>query len=289
VTLVSPGTEVNGYFEEEHPEPKLGGYAAIVEVTAAGEAVEDVRVGQRIFCMGQHQSWQRFRRTDVVVVPAELKPEVAAFCRLMGVSWATLITTAARPADRVLVTGLGLVGNLAGQIFQSAGYRVTAVDPVEGRRKLASAVGLRDVRASAAGEQDLVNKIALAVECSGHEQAVLDCCRIVRKRGEVSMVGAPWKQRADVTAFEVLKEVFFRYVVLRSGWEWELPMRPVEFREGSIFGDYASALDWLVKGWVKTDGLYRVSPPTNPQEVYEKMGRQEGEYLSVVFDWRGVK
>jgi hypothetical protein len=102
------------------------------------------------------------------------------------------------------------------------------------------------------------------------------------------MVGAPWKKRTEVSAFEVLKEVFFRYVVLRIGWELELPMRPTEFREGSTFGDYASALAWLADGRVKAEGLYRVSPPTDPQAVYEKMEQQEGEYLSMVFDWRGI-
>jgi threonine dehydrogenase-like Zn-dependent dehydrogenase len=257
-------------------------------VAAVGDGVKDVRAGQIVFFMGQHKSWQRFKRSEMVFVPNGLKPEAAAFCRLMGVSWATLITTSARPADKVLVTGLGLVGNLAAQIFQAAGYRVTAVDPVEGRRKLASMIGLRDVRSSAAGQKDLENVIALAVECSGHEQAVLDCCRIVRKRGEVSMVGAPWKKRTDIFAFDVLKEIFFRYVTLRSGWEWELPMRPAEFREGSTFGDYASALAWLADGRVKAEGLYRVSPPTDPQTVYETMEQQNGEYLSVVFDWRQV-
>ncbi len=131
------------------------------------------------------------------------------FCRLMGVSWTTLVTTTARPPDPVVVTGLGPVGNLAAQIFQAAGYAVTAVDPVASRRTLAKQVGLTDVQ-----ETVPAIEVALAVECSGHEQAVLDCCQHVRKRGEVVLVGVPWRKRSELSAFDLLHAVFHRYAVL---------------------------------------------------------------------------
>jgi threonine dehydrogenase-like Zn-dependent dehydrogenase len=92
--------------------------------------------------------------------------------------------------------------------------------------------------------------------------------------------------RTDLLAFEILKEVFFRYVTLRSGWEWELPLRPEAFREGSTFGDYANGLQWLLDGRVKVEGLYRVEKPEAAQGVYEEMAKQEGSVLTVVFDWR---
>ena len=288
VTVVSPGMEVNGYFEDPRDKPEVGGYAAIIEVTALGQAVKDVRIGEHVFCMGRHAAWQRFPRAEVVPVPEGLKPQSAVFCRLMGVSWATLVTTKARPADRVVVTGLGLVGNLAAQIFQSAGYRVTAVDPLEGRRKLALHAGVKDVRESAGNDAKLAGRVKLAIECSGHEQAVLDCCRLVAKGGEVSMVGAPWKRRTDVMAFDLLKEIFNRYVILRSGWEWELPRREADFREGSTFGDFASALRWLADGRINVDGLYRMVRPHDSQWVYEQLAQHGGDELTVQFDWRNM-
>ena len=61
-----------------------------------------------------------------------------------------------------------------------------------------------------------------------------------------------------------------------------------EFREGSNFGDYAAALDWLLSGRVKVDGLYRTEIPANAQAVYEEMAKQEGDVQSVIFNWRGI-
>lgn len=293
-SLISPGTEIShayGGFEGSKAKyPTLSGYATIMEVDAVGATVKDLKPGDRVFRMGPHASRQRGWRGDLLPVPAGLAAERAVFARLMGVTWSTLVTTAARPADRVLVTGLGPVGNLGAQIFQAAGYRVTAVDPVESRRETARRAGIEDVRpAVPLDDAALAGQVALALECSGHEQAVLDACKIVRKRGEVVMVGVPWRKRADLQAFDLLHAVFHRYVVLRSGWEWELPIHPTDFKVGSIMGDIAGALDWLARGRIKVDGLYELMKPADCQTAYQNLLHQRGSALSVVFDWASLR
>jgi threonine dehydrogenase-like Zn-dependent dehydrogenase len=200
----------------------------------------------------------------------------------MGVSWTTLTTTTARPTDHVLIMGLGIVGNLAAQLFQSAGYNVTAVDPAESRRTIAQRSGIIDIRTACPVEDPT---FALAIDCSGHEQAVLDACKVVRKGGEVVLLGVPWKKRTDVSAFDILHVVFHKYVVLRSGWEWSLPRTSRDFSPGSIFGNFASAMCWLATGRVKAQGLYKIARPSEAQAAYNDLLQQRGEHLSTVFDW----
>jgi NADPH:quinone reductase-like Zn-dependent oxidoreductase len=157
VSLISPGTETScSGFHLAAERPRVGGYAAVFEIAAVGAAVRGWAVGQRALCFGPHASWQRRAESDLVAVPEDLPVDQAPFARLMGVGWSTLTTTTARPPDRVLVLGLGLVGNLAAQLFQAAGYVVTAVDPNASRRQLAERCGIGDVRPSAAGQGDLV-------------------------------------------------------------------------------------------------------------------------------------
>ena len=223
VTLISAGTEINGNFDVDRTAPWVGGYAVVFEVTGVGNSVTDLWPGQHVLAMGPHAAWQRMCREDVVPLPSGLSPVTAVFARLMSITWTTLTTTSARPPDRVLIAGLGLVGNLAAQIFRSAGYRVVAVDSLDRRRQFALSVGIDDVRAAIANEKDLIDSISLAMECSGNEQATLDCCRVVRKGGEVVLVGVPWRKRTDLPAFDLLHAVFHRYIRLRSGWEWEIP------------------------------------------------------------------
>jgi threonine dehydrogenase-like Zn-dependent dehydrogenase len=286
-SLVSAGTELAGAYQGSSF-PAWPGYAAVFEVEAVGSEVADLRVGERAFCMGPHRSYQRLAREGALPVPDGLAPEQAVFARMMSVSMSTLTTTTARPPAPVLVTGLGLVGHLAAKIFASCGYEVTACDPSASRRQMAEASGLRRVLAAVPLEEPgFSGEVALALECSGHEQGALDGCRVVRKRGEVVLIGAPWQRRTELFAHELLHAVFHRYVTLRSGWEWELPLHPTEFRPGSIYGSLAAALRWLAEGRVPVAGLYERLPPGEAQRAYQDLMHQRLPRLAVVFDWSG--
>ena len=285
VTLISPGTELGAFYRVARG-PSVGGYAAVARVDEVGSAVAGFGPGDLVLCLGPHCSHQRFHRSEAVPLPSGLAPQTAVFARMMGVTMSTLTTTVARPPERVVVTGLGVVGNLGAQIFQSCGYRVTACDPLEDRRNLALACGVRDVRpAVPLDDASLRGRVALVLECSGHEQAVLDGCRIARKRGEVVLVGVPWEKRTNIAAHEIIHEVFHRYAVLRSGWEWEVPRQPTDFMAGSIFGNYAAALEWLAQGRVRVDGLYEVVAPRQCQEAYRNLDERRCRALTLLFDW----
>lgn len=281
-TAVSPGTELNCAYQGDSF-PAGVGYAAVFSVAERGNAVTDLIPGDAVFCMGPHRSWQRFPRCEVVPVPAGLTPEQAALARLVGISMSTLTTTAARPPERVLVTGLGIVGNLAAQVFASCGYEVTGVDPVASRRKLLERLG---IRSEAAIPPDL-RGVGLVLECSGNESVVIGACKAVRKRGEVVLVGVPWRQASDRSAHELAHAVFHHYAVLRSGWEWEVPRQPTDFMVNSLFGNFAAALEWLRNGRIRTDGLYAKLAPEQAQEAYEGLLSYEQPHLTVVFDWSG--
>jgi len=284
-TVVSAGTELASCYLAG-TFPRTPGYAAVFEAREIGSEVADVEPGDRLFCMGGHRSYQRVSRADAVRVPDGLPAAVAVFARMMGISMSTLTTTAARPPDRVLVTGLGLVGNLAARIFARCGYAVAAVDPLEPRRQLAQDAGIGTVLpAVPLDDARFAGTIALAVECSGHEQATLDACRIVRKRGEVVLVGVPWERRTDLTAHDLLHAVFHQYAVVRSGWEWELPRHPADFRGNSMFDNFAAALRWLAEGSIRVDGLAVARPPREAQAAYQDILHRRGPALTTVFDW----
>jgi threonine dehydrogenase-like Zn-dependent dehydrogenase len=286
-TLISPGTELANYTGLGGQFPIRPGYAAAFRVEEVGSGVHDLPVGSAAFCMGPHAAHQRFPRRSVVPLPAGLDPQIATFARLISVSMSTLSTTLIRPPAPVIVTGLGPVGHLAAQLFAACGYRVTGCDPVESRRKLLAAKGVEALAAlplDQAGYQDLVE---LVVECSGHEEAALGACKLVRKRGEVVLVGAPWKKRSEALAHDLLHPVFFRFVTLRSGWEWELALHPTDFRANSIFGNLAGALEWLQQGKVQVEGLYQLAKPDQAQEVFQNLLHRRGDHLTAVFAWHG--
>ncbi len=284
-SLISAGTEL-GYGYQGEKFPIRTGYAAVFRVEEIGEGVENIQIGDIVLAMGEHRSHQVHPATDVYKVPTGLSPQDATFARLMGVSMSTLTTTTARPAERVLVTGLGPVGHLAAQLFQACGYDVLAFDPDAGRRELAQKGGITQVCAQMPLEDPhWGQKVALIIECSGHEGATLDGCRMVKPRGEVVLIGVPWRQRTQIFAHELLNVIFHRYAVVRSGWEWEVPRRATDFRVGSIDANLQAALKWLGEKKINVSGLYSIYNPRDCQNAYQALLKAEEKSLAIVFDW----
>jgi threonine dehydrogenase-like Zn-dependent dehydrogenase len=282
-SLISAGTELNMQYTAR-AFPANPGYAAAGRVERVGAGVSDLSPGDYVLCMGHHQSRSQHPRAKVVKLPPDLDPKLAPFARLMGVSWATLSTTRARPPADVMITGLGPVGHLAAQMFRASGYRVAAIDPDKNRRRWLTDKGFGDVHEQAPKDA----APSLVVECSGHEQAVLDACRTVGKGGEVVLVGVPWRKQTELSAHAVFHEVFHRYVHLRSGWEWELPLYADKLVGASTFGNFEGALKWLAERRVDVTDLYEMVSPVEAQRVYQDLLHQRAERLAVMFDWTAL-
>ena len=124
-------------------------------------------------------------------------------------------------------------------------YRVTAATPSR-NAETAVASGLVDVRAAVPSDDpEMAGKVSLVLECSAHEQAVLDGIGVLEKRGELVQVGVPMSRKTEIYAQEILNKMFRQHVVLRSGSEWEVPKQPTPFRHNSCYGNMAAAMDWL--------------------------------------------
>lgn len=285
-SAVSPGTEIGWAFGGNDPShlPCYPGYAVAMRLTQVG-AESGFAVGDVVYCSANHRSHVRCKANEAWHIPAGLSPADATIARLAAVSWSTLTTTSARPPDRVVVTGLGIVGNLAAQNFAAAGYRVLACDPLVGRRALLDGLGIETRACLPLDDQTWANQTSLVIDCSGHEAAVLDACKLVRKGGEVVLVGVPWTKRTELSAFDLLHAVFHRYVNLRSGWEWQVPGEPSDFRSGSIRANLEAALHGLALGRLRTTGLYRIADPRTPEPAYLELMGPGGGPLTAVFDW----
>ena len=286
VTLISAGTETTGSYSSEGSFPRGSGYAGVFAAEAVGSDVEDIKVGDCVFCMGNHRSYQRVKRDAAVPLPEGLAPETGVFARLMNVSMTTLTTTTARPPERVVVTGLGIVGNLAAQNFTHAGYEVFACEPIESRRAVAIECGLKNVLPGVPVDApDIAGTVGLVVDCSGHEQAVLDGCNVVRKKGEVVLIATPWRRYTEMYAHTILHAIFHKYVVVRSGWEWELPHQPTEFRTNSIHGNLNAGVRWLAEGRISVAPLATKISPRNAQTAYQNLLHKRNVRLTYLFDW----
>jgi threonine dehydrogenase-like Zn-dependent dehydrogenase len=293
VSLVSSGTETVGVYAGEHYQftaesyPCVPGYANVFRVEAVGSDVRDIVPGDVAIAAHQHRSSVRTNHSAAVVIPEGLSPEVAVFARIAKIAWPVLAFSGTRPPEKAVVTGLGAVGLMASQLCQAFGYETIACEPRDRRRQIAEKHDIRTVLPSVPlDDEGLCKHVGLGLECSGHEQAALDICNVLRPFGELFLVGVPWVARTNLLAQKVLHSVFYNFVTVRSGWEVKPPNPPEVHGHRS---HVRQALRWLAEGRIKVDEtVYRRMSPRDAQEAYEDIYQNRLEALTVMFDWRDL-
>ncbi len=158
--LISPGTELAGVrYRREKPEPARRpsrlGYGSAGVVVEVGPGCRDVTAGLRVACMGAgyalHASHAVVPVNLTLPVPEGQSFEEAAFAHLAGTALHAVRRADLQFGHNVAVLGLGIIGQLAGQLARACGAHVMGVDRLALRLGLARRCRL-DLAVDAAGE-----------------------------------------------------------------------------------------------------------------------------------------
>jgi len=153
-SLVSPGTELGGWRQladqltspEPLDEPRPFGYANAGIVREVGEGVEGLAVGDRIACMGagyaQHSDWAVMPHNLCVKIPTSVTFAQGSYAHLAATSLMALRRGEPEFGESVAIVGLGIVGQLAAQLYKLAGNFVIGWDTILMRNEIAAANGI---------------------------------------------------------------------------------------------------------------------------------------------------
>ena len=120
-------------------------------------------------------------------VPDAMSSEAAALAETLAVAVRALRRGRLRTGERVAVVGAGAVGLMTLQAAVAGGAStVSVIEPLPGRRRLASALGAEKTYAP---EEATEIGADLVVECSGGTHAIETAIRAARKGGRVVLVG----------------------------------------------------------------------------------------------------
>jgi predicted dehydrogenase/threonine dehydrogenase-like Zn-dependent dehydrogenase len=124
----------------------LLGYSAAGEVIEVGSAVADIRPGQLVATGGagkaSHAQLQAVPGLLCAVLPAGVAPQDAAFTTVASIALHGLRLAEVGPGAKVVVSGLGLVGQLAARLALAAGCDVAGIDPAPHARSAAAGAGI---------------------------------------------------------------------------------------------------------------------------------------------------
>ena len=301
-TFISSGTELANYTGRE---PKVfqkgawcaypwrSGYANVGIVRDVGANVTRAKPGDRVFTYGRHASIIRYSQDRLIVPIGEsVEPGVVAASRMAGVAMTSIIVAEIETNARVIVFGLGLVGNLAAQMFQIHGCRVIGVDPVAERRKLAERCGIEqtvggDVDEVQAQLQDLTNGELghITVDAVGHSSVVMQALRATTSHGQLVILGSPRVSvHGDLT--ELLSDTHLRWITIRGALEWCVPMYPGTGNRVSQYSKQQTIFDWMARGQLDVESL--ISHRLKPEQIkraYDGLLNEPDTYTGVVLNW----
>ncbi|MDE2768539.1 MAG: zinc-binding dehydrogenase [Chloroflexota bacterium] len=292
-TGLDPGVNVPGSWNHFPARP---GYANCGRVIELGSDVESLTVGDRVFTQRKHVSHHLVPVDDpntiVVPVPEDVPSDLAAAVRMGMVAITAPQVADNHVNDWVVVFGLGLVGNLAAQLFQLDGARVIGVDPVLARRQLAHRVGIQrvigeDMSTIVDQLRDLTGGGAqTVVEAVGHAGVAQTAIHAAAPYGELILLGSP---RAPVTADlnDFLQPVHKSWVTIKGALEHRVPVNPARGHPLSIAGNARTILNLVAYGRLRLAELisHRL-PASRIAAAYDGLLNQPNEYWGVALDWR---
>ncbi|NLF39714.1 zinc-binding alcohol dehydrogenase [bacterium] len=299
-TLVSAGTELSALHGRGAAVtyPRRTGYAAVGRIVAKGAAVDDFREGDRVFYAGKHCSAQRFLHGQdhewgrLYPCPPGIPAADAPFGCLGRIALTAPAITQLDLGDTVAVFGLGLVGNLAAQLYQQRGARVIGLDPVRKRCEIARACGIDTVldvppRQQVEAVKDLTNGAGaqVTVDAAGHSSVITSCVKAAALCGQVVLLGTP---RVPVTmeATEMFNDIHTRCLRMLGAHMWQFPAHDLRGAKQTVASLYRTVFDLIGTGRLKTGPLRsHFVTPAHAAEMYDGLERKQEEYWGVVFDW----
>jgi polar amino acid transport system substrate-binding protein len=174
------------------------GYSLAGTVAEAGPD-SGVQPGDRVACAGaaiaNHADYNAVPRNLMVRIPAGVSDEDASFVTLGAIALQGVRVANPTLGERVIVTGLGLIGLLTVQLLKANGCRVLGFDPNSGRAALALQLGAdqavsEGLEAATAAFTGGHGADAVIVTASTKSSApVNQAAEISRMKGRVVVVG----------------------------------------------------------------------------------------------------
>ncbi len=299
-TVVSAGTEIANFIGLPNTSgefPWYPGYCGAGRVTAVGEGVESLTIGDRVITdWGGHRSHMvRHASSFTKIVDDRVDSLDAAFAVIASFSFLGVRKLKIELGESVMIAGQGILGVFALQIARLSGaIPVLVADFDPKRRELALRLGADC--AFDPGEKEYVGKIMDAtegkgvnavVEVTGVAAALQQALEYVAWQGRISLLGCT---RVSDASIDYYKYVHRRGISLIGAHTFARPKMESQSGQWTERDDYCAFLKLVAAGRMHVRPLIsEVISPERAPALYELLAKEKNPPLGIVIDWRGQR
>lgn len=301
-TLVSTGTEL-AYLTGKHheiqsgkrsfPMGASGAYSMVGEIIEVGGDVTGWSVGQRVMAMAGHASVVNVTPDRLVRVPESIPSDQASFAIVGSIALHGVRMAGIGIGHSVLVTGLGLIGQLTVQLAKIAGAsQVLVSDPSEARVNLAVKLGATaghiagsvPLKKRLEGDLSRIFSVGLhhAIETSGAAAALCETMECLNPEGRISLLGCSH----DPITLDLYTHLQRKQLRLIGAYQPRCPETPTAEYPWSQKINRQLILDWIAAGRLDVASLLNnAASPENVREMYLNLIEQDAAVAGGI-DWR---
>lgn len=274
---ITNGTEHNdlvggNYAHPDQALPAGWGYQHVGQVIETGPDVAALAVGDLLYINADHMEYVVAREDGLLIqLPEDVDPRHAALFGMSSVAMRSCRHADLRMGERVLIVGQGFIGQMAAQIANVMGARVTACDINPRRLEQTRMIGAAAEVFNVAGdgwERHIADRTFDAlIDVAGVEGMEDQLIRALRSRGRLLLIAGRFH----------VKYTF------NLGQAHEITIRQ---NTGYDRDDLANLCRLLRRGLVDIAPLLQdVVPVTDARRIYETLRDHPHELSGTVFVW----
>lgn len=274
--------------------PRTSGYSSAGVVVAVGEAVRDLKVGDRVaMSWSCHSEINVLRRSLVFKIDDNVSFSAAALCHIGTFPLAAIRKTKLEMGESMMVMGLGVLGLWAVSLARIAGaVPVIAVDPVKERREKALSLGAD--YAFDPTEADFVQKVK-AVTGGGVKTVIevtglgigldqsLDC---MARFGRIALLGCTRNKEFHIDYY---RKVHGPGITMIGAHTDARPRQESSSGWFTAKDDTETIIKLIACGRIAPDKMVdEVFSPTDCGEIYRRLCTERDFPAVAQFDWTKI-
>ncbi|MGZ9587374.1 zinc-dependent alcohol dehydrogenase [Paenibacillus marinisediminis] len=299
-SAISAGTEMT-LQKNAGAEPLALGYSAAGIVREVGAGVSHVHVGQRVACYGapfvKHAEYLVVPKHLITPIPDHVDLREAAFVGLGAIAIHALRQSHMQFGEKVVVVGLGILGNIICQIANAAAYHTFGIDLLPERCTKLKELGIEEAYCSTKELEAAIGKEGadtVIICAGGHAPGLIDSALgWLRDRGKIIIVGdikpefdreAMFSKEAEVLISRAGGPGRYDHQYEVNGHDY--PIGYVRWTEGRNVAEFIRLLE---RDLVQIEPLISsVFPIDRASEAYELLASAPEKTIGVLVDFKSA-